>query len=134
MCEERVAFLHFLLLFLPQTPNFFSNLPFSFCFSGKQKMLPSCSNMGRLLSLRHCFNDVTSPFQEPRTVSLLSMSCFQTSDTSLPVTFRDLSIDFFNILSNSTLLLSLIFIFQFVHCPNATLGHPPQGESLVCFR
>lgn len=38
MCEERVAFLHFLPLFLPQTPNFFSNLPFSFCFSEKQKM------------------------------------------------------------------------------------------------
>lgn len=45
------------------------SVPFAFvgkqemvlCFSGKQKMLPSSSSMGRLLSLRHCFNDVT-PF------------------------------------------------------------------------
>lgn len=62
------------LTLVPQLFSWYSlalhSVPFAFvgkqemvlCFSGKQKMLPSCSNMGRLLSLRHCFNDVTSPF------------------------------------------------------------------------
>ena len=42
MCEERVAFLYFALLFVPLTPAFFSNLPFLLASQESRKLADQC--------------------------------------------------------------------------------------------